>query len=417
MAEPLPAVRDSRSRPFDADGGHVLHGMRRVEDSPTTPATTQTELADAHTTKPDTPVKTGRAGRYDDVSVSGNTTEAFGSQRSSPSQTQGSSLPKSPLGEWSEHDVAELAEWLELGEDTIGKVVRNRVNGNLMLDVLALEGPERNHILEHNFAVTEPWSRVQLIRTVQELADRQGGHITAMATDASKLPEQSRVPHDNSTRARSRDHSPEASKSRTTMPQRGGLKIDYDVKSEANPENQDDDHPDDIEDLGKTSYQMVLGERTVKAPILPRITTGNMYSSVQWQLYCTGAKVWADMSSTVFGDWIMQIYHDPDTDLKSIANKMDNLGTRIDKVWAYGMWSEAAENIRVLFVREKDRTMITDEGAHMSGLAMASFLGRRINRRCANQFVNAMKGLMALREVSYPKDLDSRLDMICQISE
>ena len=67
-----------------------------------------------------------------------------------------------------------------------------------------------------------------------------------------------------------------------------------------------------------------------------------MYSSVQWQLYCTGAKVWADMSSTVFGDWIMQIYHDPDTDLKSIANKMDNLGTRIDKVWAYGMWSEAA---------------------------------------------------------------------------
>ena len=88
--------------------------------------------------------------------MSGNTTEAFGSQQSSPSQTQGSSLPKSPLGEWSEHDVAELAEWLELGEDTIGKVVRNRVNGNLMLDVLALEGPERNHILEHNFAVTEP---------------------------------------------------------------------------------------------------------------------------------------------------------------------------------------------------------------------------------------------------------------------
>jgi len=82
-----------------------------------------------------------------------------------------------------------------------------------------------------------------------------------------------------------------------------------------------------------------------------------MFTPVQWQLYCTGAKVWADMSSPTFGGWIMRVYHDPDTDLRSIARAMDGHHSRIDQVWAYGMWSEAAENIRVLFVRERDRTL------------------------------------------------------------
>ena len=175
MADHTPAGRDPRRRPFGTEG-LLLHGMRRSEDPLETPDSVQTELADAHKTRPDTLVKTTRPGTYTELSAPG-TDEALVDQRTtSPSQTQGSALPKSPLGEWSEHDVAELAEWLDLGEETVGMVINKRVNGNLILDVLTLAETERDHILETNFAVPEPWSRVQLIRTVQELAAHQGGH-------------------------------------------------------------------------------------------------------------------------------------------------------------------------------------------------------------------------------------------------
>ena len=40
-----------------------------------------------------------------------------------------------------------------------------------------------------------------------------------------------------------------------------------------------------------SSDKMILGERTVKAPSLPRITVGSLFTPVQWQLYCTGAQV------------------------------------------------------------------------------------------------------------------------------
>ena len=162
------------------------------------------------------------------------------------------------------------------------------------------------------------------------------------------------------------------------------------------------------------STLMVAGEKGIKVPVMPKPLTGEkLCSALAWKAYITAVKSWAELTSHDYAWTVMQVYRNPNLDVKAAYNLLSENEQRMDTVWGISIMSESPDQVKALFVKSSDYEL----NETTSGLQMAAFLGKKISKICSTRYLTLSNSLTQREALTNPHKLEEELEAINRITD
>ena len=164
----------------------------------------------------------------------------------------------------------------------------------------------------------------------------------------------------------------------------------------------------------KGGSRVITGEKSLKIPSIPKAVTGQaLCTAADWKIFMGDLQGWAELGSEDYGYLVQQVYTDPMVDICAVFQQLTAEEQRMDSVLGVHLRTEATMETKRLFTKDSDYK-VQDR---VSGLQMLSFLGKKINKKCASRFLSLSNELTDRKPLLSAMDLSKELREISRLTD
>ena len=166
-----------------------------------------------------------------------------------------------------------------------------------------------------------------------------------------------------------------------------------------------------------TQSSFVVGSKSLTMPAFPKSPPGmTLPTGSDWQLFMGDVKVWADISSSRYGELTDLIYRDPaffNADKQSLFKQLDEQELKMDAVLGAQLRMSASQEIKKLFKKKEDYEF----NGITSGLLTLYLVGVKINKQSETQHDTLSKEFYGQEALTSPSELQSKLAELSNLKE